>query len=237
MARLDGGPTSGPGGGPDPQQLPDVHADHVRELRARADRGAGAAGRGAGRHDRGGQRDPAAGTTADLAGRLRIRRLCAHGQPPRTRSLHARGRRSLHRSGLPVRRLAVQAFPLRRPVHALELCGRPARHRRRAVGLQGRRGGVEPRGGGAHRAGGGPPRLLAAMGRRVRRPEPGAARAGGRRRPQRHADTARAGTGAGADGRYEPALQGRRGHARCGRGNQGHGRAAASVPASRRPPA
>ncbi len=67
------------------------------------------------------------------------------------------------------------------------------------MGAEGARGAVESRRdrAGGHRRGAHGP--LAACGRRLRRPKPGAARAGGRRRPQRHADDAPAGARAGFD--------------------------------------
>ncbi len=214
-------------------ELPGADADHVRELCARAVGRAAAAAGGARGHDRGGVRDPAARTPADLPGRLRIPRIRAPGGSARARSVYAFRRRSSHRPGLPLHRMAISALALRPAVHARELCARAAGTRRRPVGVQGDRGPLEPRRGRAHRARCRAPRPLPQLGARVPRSEPRTAGAGGRRSAQRHAAAARAGARAGVDRGREQALARSRGCARRRRGHQGHRWARASVPGAR----
>jgi hypothetical protein len=152
LARLACRPPPGLGRGPRRAQLPDVHADHVRELRAGArDRAHVEHARAAGRRRVGASRPPAR-PPAGLPGCVRLPRVRAYGRVARPRPLHAHRRRSAERPGVQVRRVAVPALALRPPVHARQLRDRPARARRRAVGVQGavRRG--QPRGGRADRA-------------------------------------------------------------------------------------
>ena len=135
------------------RMLPDAHADHGREL-------PGGAARRAQRY-----RGRALAVTIvaahlvlllgpplisqDVFGYLDFARLGAlHGLDPYT---HVAAQAPT-RSGLPVRRLALPALSLRPAVHARQLRDRAARARRRAVGVEGDRGRLEPRRGGADRA-------------------------------------------------------------------------------------
>jgi hypothetical protein len=179
-------------------RLPEPDAADVRGLRARAGVRLGAAVAGAGGSDRGRPRDPAAGAAAALPGRVRVPRLRAAGGATRARPLQPRPRRSACRRRVPVRWMAVQALPLRPPVHARQLCARPAGAGRRPLGPEdsGRRlesGGDRARGLRRPCAG-----ALGQVAGGVRGAEPGIARAGRRRCPQRHARDGRAGAGARA---------------------------------------
>gem|GEM_PF-5669053 len=207
----------------------------MRELSAGSARRPHAVRARSGGRDRGGARDPAAGTTADLTRCLRLSELRPPGSPAWPRPLHARGRRSAHRRDLPVRRLALPALALRPAVHAGELRDRAAGARRRAVGLQGGRGGREPRRDRVGRAGRISARSLTPLGGRVHGPEPGSARAGRGRRPQRHADPFAARGRARAHGRRQSTLPRRRDRVGDGRGDQDHGRAGVAVPDPRSP--
>jgi hypothetical protein len=213
-------------------QLPDADAGHVRVLRARAPRGAKAAGGGARGRDRRGGCDPAARAASDLPGRVRLPRVRPAGRRARARPVHARRRGSPDRPGVQVHRLAVSALAVRTAVHPAQLRARTAGAGGRAVGVQGDRRRLEPRRGRADRARRRPARALRQLGDRVRRPEPGAARAGDRRSAQRHTAVGGARLGFGADGRRERALGRRRGRAGGGGRGQGHRRARAAVPDS-----
>ena len=92
---------------------------------------------------------------------------------------------------------------------------------------------VEPRHGRARRAGGRQARSLAPLGRRLRGPEPRAARAGRGRRAQRHADHHAARRRAGAHRGRRAALSGGRHRAGDGRGDQDHRGPGAALPAAR----
>jgi hypothetical protein len=141
--------------------------------------------------------------------------------------------------------MAVSALALRTAVHARQLRDRTAGTRRRPVGAESAVGAGQPRRDRADRQGSEPHGTFGSLGGSVRRAEPRAARAGGWRSPQRHADPARLRARAGADrgrrggrgprGAGNPrggrgALPRRRGGARGGGGREGHRRAAASVP-------
>ena len=230
---MDGGSARGPGRRHQQRRLPDADADHVRELSARAARGARPAHARARGRARGHLYDAAARAAADLPGRVRLPGLRPPRGPPRPRPLHARRRRSAERPGLPVRGMALQALSLWAAVHARELRDRPARPCRRAMGLQDRGGRLEPGRGRARLTSRGRSRPLPALGSGVRGPQPGAARAGRRRRPQRHADPAPAVGRAGAHGRGTSPLPRRRGGARGRHRDQGHGRARAPLPRAR----
>jgi hypothetical protein len=215
-------------------RLSDAQPDHVRELPARAARRA----RAEPARDRGvggrGPRDPAAGAAADLSGRIRLHRLRAAGRAARPRPIHARGRTGVERRSLRIPRLALPALPLRPAVHAAQLCLRAARAKRRAMGVQGACGALQPRGGRVGRARRRTPWAVAPLGGGLRRAEPGAARARRRRRPQRHADHARARGRAGAHGRRRAALPRGRRDARGGGRREGDRRPGAAVHAARR---
>ena len=210
--------------------LPDADAGHVRELCTGAAGRTAAAGGGAACGDRGRRRDPATRTAADLPGRLRLPGVRAAGGPARTGSLHALRGRSPHRRLLPLHRVAVSALPLRPAVHARELRAGAPWAGGRAVGVQGDRGRLQPRCGRADRARGRASRSLPHLGVGVRRPEPRAARAGDRRRTQRHTAAAGAGGRACAERGDEPALAGSRGRTGRRRWHQGHRRPVAPVP-------
>ena len=184
--------------GPRPARwhLPNADADHVRELRARAQWSAQTADAPTGGHDRGGERDPAARAAADLPGCVWLSGVRASGGAARTGPLHPRARRSADRRRVPLHRLAVSELPLRPAVHAPRLCDRTAGSRRRPVGVQGDRRRVESRCGGADRAGGHATRPVGEVGDRVRGTQSGDAGTGRGRRPQRHA--------AGPGTRYSP---------------------------------
>jgi hypothetical protein len=216
--------------------LSDADADHVRELLARAGGGAHAADARDHRGDRRRKCDPAAGTAADLPGRVRLSRLRPPGRAAWSGPIHARGGAGVRRRSLLVRRLAVSALPIRAAVHARQLRDCSARARRGPVGVQGARRREQPRGRRAGRARRRQARPLASHCGGVRRPEPGAARAGRRWRAQRHADHAGARRRARAHGRREPALSRGRGDTRGGRRRQGHSRAGPAVPDASPPP-
>jgi hypothetical protein len=172
-------------------QLPSAHARDVRELRGRAARRTSALGSTDRALDRGGLCAAAGGTAADLSRRLRISRLCAARGTARPRPLHPRGRRSANRRDLPLRRVALPALAIRPTVHARLLCARAAGVGRGPVDAEGRRGRDEPWRDSAHRASRAQDGPLGQGRGGVRRAEPCAARAGGRRRPQRYARAAR----------------------------------------------
>ena|GEM_PF-2346530 len=201
LAGVDGRSAAGSGHRPLERRLRDADADHVRGLPAGAGGGAQAGTRDDRGGDRGGERDPAARPAADLPGRVRLSGVRAPGGPARPRPVHALRRRSAHRPGVPVRRLALPELAVRSAVHAAELCARAAGAGGRAVGVQGDRRAREPRRGRAGRARGRPSRALPHVGGGVRRPEPGDAGAGGGRSAQRRAAAAGAGGGARADRR------------------------------------
>jgi hypothetical protein len=236
LARVDGRSAEEPGHGPLQRWLPSADAPHVRELSAGARGGEVAARRAAGGRDRACALDPAARTAADLPGRVRLSGLRAHGRPARPGPLHARSRRSAHRPGPPVRRMARPALPLRPAVHAHELRDRPAGTRRRAVGVQGARRRLEPRRGRADRARRRSPRSQRPLGGGLRRLQPGAAGAGGRRRTQRHACAAAAHAGARAGRGGQPPPARRRGCTGRRRRRQAHRRAGAALPGARLAP-
>ncbi len=217
-------------------QLSDAHAADVRELPARAPHRSHTADGSAGRGRAGGAPDPPAGTAADLPGCVWVSGICAHGRASRARSVYAHCRRSAHRSGLPVRRLALPALSLRPAVHARELRDGAAGPRGRPVGVQGARRGFEPRRGGPDRADGRRTRSVGALGGRFRGPEPRAAGARRRWRAQRHADLAGAGGGSGSGHRSQPAPAG--GGRRVGgrRGGQAHRGPRGAVPGARAGP-
>ena len=181
------GPLSGLGLSISRRQLPDADADHVRRLRGPADHGQEPA---RARHRRGHRpcpRDPDPGPSPALPGRLRLPGIRPHGGAARPGPLHPDPRRSRHGPCLRLHRLAIPAFPVRAAVHARQLRGGAARRGGRAVGAEDRDGAGEPGGDRADRArrkADGPQRTL---GGDLRRPEPRAARARGRRGTQRHA--------------------------------------------------
>ena len=212
----------------------------MRELRARADCGAAAAGSGAGGGDRGGRCDPAAGATADLSGRVRLSVVRATGGVARTRPVHPCARRRTDRPGVPLHRLAVSELPVWPAVHALQLRDRTAGTRGRALGAQDDRRRIEPRRGGSDRASSRATRPVGAVGRRFRGAEPGDAGARRGWRPQRHVADPGARGGAVADrgnrrdsGRGGPISEGGRRRAGRGRGHQADGRTGPPLPDSR----
>jgi hypothetical protein len=217
-------------------RLSGVDVDHVRQLRARAAVRAYLAACRDRRRDRGGARDPAARSAAALARRIRLHRLRADGRAARTRPLYARRGAGVWRRSLRVPRLALPALAIRPAVHAAQLRDRATRRRRLAVGVQSDRGAQQPRRDRADRARGRPARALATLGERVRRAQPAAARARGRRRAQRHADHADARARARADRRREPALPRRRSGTRGRRRREGDGRSDAAIPRARAAP-
>ena len=85
------------------------------------------------------------GTSPDLPGCLRIPGLRSDGRPARPGPLHPRRRRSIERSRLRLRGLAVQAFALRAHLHPGQLRRRAARGCRWAVGDEERRRTGQPR--------------------------------------------------------------------------------------------
>jgi hypothetical protein len=218
---------------PGQRELSDAHADHVRELRARARYGASTPDGGNSGSNRARARDPAARTAADLPGRVRLPRVRAHGRPARPRPLHAFRRRSTHRPGLPVRRLAVSALPVRPAVHARKLRHRAVLTRERTVGVQGAGRALEPGRGGVDRTHRPSPRAKRALGGELRRAEPRAARAGSRRRAQRHAGDGAARACAHAERRCESPPASRRGRAGAWRGREADRGAGAAVSRAR----
>jgi hypothetical protein len=171
----------------------------------------------------------AARPTADLSGRVRLPRFRPTGRPARAGPVHARRRSGAHRPRVPICGLALPELALWPAVHPRQLRDRAARAGRRVVDVEGARGHLEPRGnraGDARRHQAGP---LAALHRRLCGPESGAARAGRRRRTQRHAAATGARRRTGTHRRSEPTLARRRRHAGRGGGDQGHRRACAAV--------
>ncbi len=233
LAGLAGRPAARPGRRPLQLELPDADAADVRELPAGAGGRAAAAHRGARRRDRAGSRDPAAGSAADLTGRVRLSGVRPHGCPAWARPVHARGRRSAGRSDLPVRRLAVPALAVRPAVHTRQLRARSARAGGGAVGAEGRGRAREPRRRGPDRHRGRSYGPLRTLGRGVRRAESCPAGAGRRRGAQRHAAAAGARAGAVPERRCQPSSAGRGAGARRWRSRQGHGGARAAVPGAR----
>lgn len=183
---------------------------------------------GARAHDPRSPSDPAAGSAADLPGRVRLHRFRAPWGLARPGPLHLVPRAGPHRSGVSVPRLALPALPLRTAVHAPHLRLHAPRVERRAVGAEGARGALQPRRGRAGGPRGGAHGPLAARGRCIRRPQPGAAGAGRGGRSQRHADDALAGACAGPY-RHGQSLQVRGRCARRGGGGQGIRRPRAAV--------
>jgi hypothetical protein len=143
--------------------------------------------------------DPRAGAAADLSGRVRLHRLRADGRAARARSVHPRTGRSDGGPRVRLRRLALSALALRTAVHARELRDGATGAGRRVVDAQSCHGRVQPRRGLADGAGGRATRRLSVVRDGVRGTEPGAARAGRRRRAQRHAADRRARAGAAVE--------------------------------------
>jgi hypothetical protein len=217
LPRLAFGPASRPRARHWIGQLPDADARHVRELRRRALHRGRAPRPGDRANDRDGVCGAAAGTATHLPGRVRVPGVCAPGRAARPRPVHARGGGSADRRGVPVHRLALPALAVRAPLHARLLSACAARTGGRPLGAEGCRRGVEPRRGRPHgkrREQDGP---LGEGGGGVRGLEPGAARAGGGRRPQRHARAAHTGGRPGACGGHGG------GRVRGGRGRWGDG--------------
>jgi hypothetical protein len=230
---MDGRATGRPRCGHLEQRFSGIDPDHVRELPG----GPAGSSVAVAARDRGGDRDgahgPAPRPAVDLPGCLRLPGLRPHGGASWLGPLHACRRRSTGRCGLSVRRMAVQAFPVRALVHACELCDGAARGRRRAVGVQGDCSALEPRRRRHDRARRGPAGQLVALGSRIRRPESCAARAGRGWRAQRHAADVPPRRRAGADRRGEPALSRRRRHTGGRRRDQGHSGVGAGVSRAR----
>jgi hypothetical protein len=126
--------------------------------------------------------------------------------------------------------MALPALALRSTVHARKLRDRATRARGRAVGFQGGGGQLESRRGRPDRPGRSAARSAAAVGGRLRGPEPRAARAGDRRRTQRHPDPALVRRGADAERRSQSAVSRRRGIAGRGNRHQGDGGTGAALP-------
>ncbi len=198
LALVAGGPARRALLPPRQPRLPEPEPPHVRRLPGGARMRLGAAGTGAGGRDRGRARGPAAGTAARIPGRVRIPRLRPSGCPARARPLLPHPGRSARGRDLPIRGMAVQALPLRSPVHPRQLRARPAGPGRRAVGAEGDRGARQPRGDRPRRLRRSRAGAPVEVGGGVRGAEPGAARAGGGRGPQRHARDGLAGGRAGA---------------------------------------
>ncbi len=217
------------------EQLPDVDARDVRELRGGAARRPGAVGQGDPRDDPRGERGVAAGTTVDLPGRVRLSGVCAIGCAARVGPLHACGRRSAHRRGVPVHRVVVSELSLRPAVHAGHLPARAARSGRWPVGAEGGRGGVEPWRGRDDRPGRAEDGALGEVGSRVRRLESGDARAGGGWSAQRRARAARARGRPAVGGRGGSTTARRRGADRARGGREGLGRTGAAIRGARAP--
>ncbi len=233
-------PTRGGGLAPRQRGVPNVGADRQRRVpprpRERSCRAPEVAWRGRGWRPR----DPRPRTAVDLPRRLRLHRLRSHGGAARPRPLHALPGRSRQRSLLPVHRLAVPALAVWTAVHARELRDRSARARGRAVDVQSRDGPRQPRGGVAHGAGGGALGRLRPLRDGLPGTESGAARAGRRRRPQRHVVDLRAQPRAAAQRRRGGPPSRRRARASGGSRGEADGGAGDALPRARlarQPPA
>jgi hypothetical protein len=235
LAALDGRTLRGSGPEHRPHQLSDTHAGYGRGLRGGPAVHPRAAAVGAGPDRCRGPRDLAAGSAADIPGRVRLHRLRAPGRTAQPRPLHEFPRADPHRPGLPLPRLALPALPLRAAVHAAHLRPHAPRPGGRTVGAEGARRARQPGSDrvswgcrGAH----GP---LAARRRGVRGAQSGLAGAGCRRRPQRHAGAAGACGRTGFDrhgcGRHSPFAPRGPGRAYSRR----HSRGRHSPPAARGP--
>jgi hypothetical protein len=201
LAGLAARPAAQPRAGDRVEQLPNPHPRDVRELSrgaAHRKRPPWPSDRSG---DRGGKRRAAGGSAAHLSRRLRLPGVCTPGGAARTRPLYPRGGRSAGRRRVSVHRLALSALALRSTVHARHLPARVARPRGRPVGAEGGLRRREPRGGRPHGERREAHGMLGEDGSGVCRLEPGAARAGCWRSPQRHARAAHPGGSARPSGR------------------------------------
>jgi hypothetical protein len=174
------------------EQLSGAHAPHVRELHSRPARRTAAPRQGDRAGDRGGVCAAVAGATTHLPGCVRLPDVCPSRGAAQPRSLHARPRRSPHRRGVPLHRVALPTLAVRPALHTRLLSTGATGVGGRAVGTQGDLGGGESwrnRPDGKRGEEDGP---LGEAGGRVRWLEPRPTRAGGGWRAQRHARAARA---------------------------------------------